>query len=122
MRAIYASILLGVLWLAPGAHAQAPVPDAMSRERAITRSQHQAGFAYRELQRTQEETTIAEQDYRNAQAAYGEAQKRADETKRQLDAAKKTFDAAKAKAAQARKAYDEALTAVDRAFQEPPAK
>ena len=120
MRAILAGLIL--LLMVAGARAQVPARDATGREQAITRSQHQAGFAYRELQRTQEGTTIAEQKYRNAQAAYGEAQKQADETKRQLDAAKQALDAAKAKEAQARKAYDEALTAVDRAFQGPPAK
>jgi septal ring factor EnvC (AmiA/AmiB activator) len=108
--------------LAGAAHAQAPVEDLTSREQAIQRGQLKTGAAYRDLQQAQYESKLAEQDVLNAQDAQKAAQKQADDLKGQLDAAKKALDAAKAKEAQARKRYDEALGAVDRAFQAPPAK
>jgi exopolyphosphatase/pppGpp-phosphohydrolase len=108
--------------LAGVAIAQAPVEDLTNREQAIQRGQLKTGVAYRDLQQAQYESKLAEQDFLNSQDAQKAAQKQADDLKRQLDAAKKAFDAAKAKEAQARKNYDEALGAVDRAFQALPAK
>ena len=114
---LVAGILCGGL-----ACAQAPVQDVASRDQAIQRSQQKAGAAYGALQQAQYDAKLAEQDVMNAREAHLAAQKHAEEIKRQLDAASKALAAAKAKEAQARKAYDAALSDVDRAFQTPPAK
>lgn len=104
-----------LLLVVPVALAQAPVQDAVSREQAIQRGQQRAGAAYRELGEAEYQAKLAEQEFLNAQAAQRAAQ-------RQLDAAKKAFDGARAREAKARKDYDDALTAVDKAFGKPPAK
>jgi len=118
------ALLVGALCgcLGGAAIAQAPTEDRTSREQSIQRGQIRSGAAYRDLQQAQYESKLAEQDVLNAQDAQQAAQKQADELKRQLDAAKKALEAAKLKEAQARKRYDDALGAVDRAFQAPPAK
>jgi septal ring factor EnvC (AmiA/AmiB activator) len=108
--------------LAGTAVAQSQTEDRTSREQSIQRGQLKSGAAYRDLQQAQYESKLAEQDFLNAQEAQKAAQKQADESKRQLDAAKKALDAAKSKEAEARKRYDDALGAVERAFQTPPAK
>lgn len=115
-------LLLACIAAPAEVQAQVPVEDRSSREQAIQRGQVRAGAAYRELQEAQYEAKLAEQDVLNAQEAHRAAQKNADDLKRQLDAATKALAAAKAREASARKAYDEALGAVDRAFQKPPAK
>ena len=104
------------------AQTAAPIEDRSSREQAIQRGQVKAGAAYRELQQAQYEAKLAEQDVLNAQEAQRTAQKHADDLQRQLDAANKVLAAAKQKEARARKTYNEALSAVDQAFQSPPAK
>ena len=111
-----------LLLTAFAAAAQAPAGGVMSRELAIQRGQQATGAAYRELQQVQREAKLAEQDFLNAQEAQREAQQRSDETKRKLDAAKKALDTARQKEVLARKRYDEALSSVDQAFREPPAK
>jgi len=112
---------LALLLAAAGAAAQAPVEDLTSREQAIQRGQQATGAAYRELQQSQYESKLAEQEFLNAQEADRVAQQHAQERRRQLEVAKKALDAAKAREAQARKRYDQALTGVDKAFQKPPA-
>ncbi|MBI2294985.1 MAG: hypothetical protein HYU76_02840 [Betaproteobacteria bacterium] len=120
MRTAYLGLVL--LLAAPAAAAQAPVEELSGREAAIQRSQQRAGAAFRELQQVRYQAKLAEQDYLNAEEANRAAQRQAEERKRELEAAKKALDAARAKEAQARKAYDEALTGVDKAWQKPPAK
>jgi hypothetical protein len=120
MRTAYLGLVL--LLAVPAAGAQAPVEDLSAREGVIQRSQQKAGAAFRELQQVRYEAKLAEQDYLNAEEANRAAQKQAEERKRELEAARKALDAARAKEARARKAYDEALTAVDKAWQKPPAK
>lgn len=117
-----AVIGLVLLLLAGAAAAQAPVEDRSGREQAIQSGQQRAGVAYSNLQQAQYEAKLAEQEFLNAQDAQRAEQKRAEEMKQQLDGAKKALDAARQKEAQARKAYDEALTDVERARQRPPAK
>jgi len=112
---------LALLLAAFAAAAQAQVQDR-AREQAIQSGQLRAGAAYGDLQQAQREAKRAEQEFINAQEAQRAAQKHAEDTKRQLDAAKKAVDAARQKEAQAGKAYDDALNAVDRARQPPPAK
>ena len=111
-------IALALLLTAFVAAAQAPVQDQLNRDQAIHRGQQRTSAAYRELQRAQQESKLAEQDFLNAQVVQREAQQRADEMKRQLDAAKKAFDTARQNEALARKRYDDALNSVDRAFKE----
>lgn len=120
MRSLVACVI-GWLLIAPAA-AQAPVGDAAPRDAGVRQKQQQAGAAYRELQQAQHEAKLAEQDFLNAQEAHGAAQKQADERRKQLEAARKSLDAVKAKVARTRKAYDDALTGVDQAWQKPPAK
>jgi hypothetical protein len=103
--------------LASTVSAQVPVEERPSREHSIQRGQVTVSEAYRQLQQAQHEATLAEQDVLNGQDAFRAAQKQADELKRQLDAAMKTLDTARANEARARKRYDDALKAVDRAFQ-----
>lgn len=97
--------------------AAAQTQDRVGREQAIQSGQLRAGAAYSDLQQAQREAKLAEQNFLNAQQAQREAQKHAEEMKRQLDGAKKAVDAARRKEAQAVKAYDDALSAVDRARQ-----
>lgn len=117
--ALFASVVCGCI--SGVAIAQTSAEDR-SREQSIQRGQLKSGAAYRDLQQAQYESKLAEQEFLNAQDAQQAAQKQADELKRQLDAAKKALDAAKSREAQARKRYDDALGAVDRAFQTPPAR
>ena len=122
IRKLARVVALGCAAVTLTVQAQAPIEDRSSREQAIQRSQLKADAAYREVQQAQYETKLAEQDVLNAQDAHRAAQKNADNLKRQLDAATKVLAAAKEKQARARKTYDEALGAVDQAFQKVPAK
>jgi len=118
------SYIVGALLLlgAVVTQAQTPAGDAGGGDALIRQKQQQTTTAYRALEQAQYEAKLAEQDFLNAREAHGAAQKQADERKKQLDAAGKTLDAAKAKVARARKTYDDALTAVEQAWQKPGAK
>lgn len=112
------TVLIFLIALAPQVFAQAPVEDARQRQDAVL-GQHKVGAAYRELQRAEYASKLAEQDYLNADAAYKAAQKQATDLQHQAQAAKKNLDAAKAKEARARQAYEQATNAVSETVPKP---
>lgn len=111
-----------LLFAAAGVAAQAPAQTAVEREQALNSAQQRAGAAYNEMLQARQNAKRAEQDFLGAQDLDRAAQKQAAETKKQLSAAKHALDAAKARDANARKAYEQALTEVDRARKVPAAR
>ncbi len=112
-------MMLACMASAAAAQTPAPVDDLSGKEGGALHSQQRAGMAYRQLQRAQYETRLAEQDYLNAEDARSLAQKRADELRREAETAKKAFDAAKAKEAATRVAYEKEVNAVNQLQRKP---
>lgn len=113
------AVLAFLIVLAPQVFAQAPVEDAPQRQDAVLQGQQKTGVAYRELQRAEYTSKLAEQDFLNADAAYKAAQKQATDLQHQAQSAKKNLDEAKAKEARARQAYQRATNAVSETGQKP---
>lgn len=118
MMQILRALLLAAVAASAAAQAQSvPVEDlGVEQRQAVERGQYRAGHAYRAWKDASYEAQLAHQDLLNLEAAYQRASAEGADLKRQLDAARKALAAAQAKAEARRKAYDEAVTAVDRAW------